>query len=109
MYPYIMSCIDINECVSDTHNCHMNANCTNTNGSFTCACNKGFTGNGVNCTGTQKLGILQRFAMMKVKKSPFCLWDSKLFRIMALCHKLFASIAGGYVHTIDTLILTQMS
>ena len=42
---------DINECESDdSNNCHENANCTNTEGSYTCSCNPGYTGNGVNCT-----------------------------------------------------------
>ncbi|CAH1243137.1 FGFR3 [Branchiostoma lanceolatum] len=38
------------ECAVDTDNCHAQATCTNTAGSFTCACNAGFTGNGVQCT-----------------------------------------------------------
>ena len=42
---------DINECILGTHNCHANAACSNTDGSFTCACNSGYTGNGVTCTG----------------------------------------------------------
>ena len=42
--------VDVNECVTDTDNCDANATCTNTTGAFTCACNDGFTGNGVTCT-----------------------------------------------------------
>ena len=41
---------DINECDNDDDNCSENANCTNTEGSFTCSCNPGYTGDGVNCT-----------------------------------------------------------
>jgi hypothetical protein len=41
----------VDECGSDTHNCHDNATCTNTEGSFTCACKNGFSGNGIICEG----------------------------------------------------------
>ena len=42
---------DIDECERDnTTNCHENAQCTNTEGSFNCSCNPGYTGDGVNCT-----------------------------------------------------------
>jgi len=43
--------IDLNECTLGTHNCHTQATCTNTIGSFTCKCNSGYSGNGVSCTG----------------------------------------------------------
>ncbi len=42
---------DINECLANTNNCDGNATCSNTPGSFTCACNTGFTGDGTECTG----------------------------------------------------------
>ena len=43
---------DINECVDNIHNCHTDAICNNTNGSFYCTCHNGYSGNGVNCSGT---------------------------------------------------------
>ena len=42
--------IDINECEMEIDNCHENATCNNTFGSFECTCNAGFEGDGVNCT-----------------------------------------------------------
>ena len=41
---------DIDECATVIDNCHENASCNNTFGSFECACNVGFDGDGVNCT-----------------------------------------------------------
>ena len=49
--PIVFNCADIDECESDDlNNCHENAQCTNTEGSFTCSCNPGYTGDGVTCT-----------------------------------------------------------
>ena len=59
-----MNCVlflhaDVDECESDAfNNCHENAQCTNTEGSFTCSCNPGYTGDGVNCT--SKLVIVEK-------------------------------------------------
>ena len=52
-YILIALCIlaDVNECTANTHNCHPNADCTNTNGGFTCACKSGFSGSGTSCDG----------------------------------------------------------
>ena len=41
--------LDINEC--DDKPCSDSATCTNTEGSYTCECKKGFTGDGVTCHG----------------------------------------------------------
>ncbi|XP_072043779.1 uncharacterized protein [Amphiura filiformis] len=40
----------INDCTLSTDNCDTNASCTNTNGSFICTCNAGYSGDGVTCT-----------------------------------------------------------
>lgn len=40
---------DIDECSLTVHNCHADAQCTNTVGTFDCSCNAGFEGNGVTC------------------------------------------------------------
>jgi len=46
--------IDIDECNAGTDNCAEGATCMDTDGSFTCTCNAGYTGDGVNCN--SKLG-----------------------------------------------------
>ncbi|XP_046857891.1 neurogenic locus notch homolog protein 1-like isoform X2 [Xenia sp. Carnegie-2017] len=40
---------DIDECALSTDNCHTKAICTNNNGSFSCKCNSGYSGNGIIC------------------------------------------------------------
>ena len=42
--------LDIDEC-SGTNDCDSNAQCTDTDGSYTCMCNDGYTGNGTSCDG----------------------------------------------------------
>ena len=43
---------DIDECASDAlNNCHHNATCTDTDGSYTCTCKSGSTGDGIICRG----------------------------------------------------------
>jgi hypothetical protein len=40
---------DIDECATNTHNCSVNATCTDTEGSYTCSCKAGYHGNGMVC------------------------------------------------------------
>ena len=42
---------DVDECSSEEHPCDYNANCTNSDGSFSCTCQLGYTGNGLTCEG----------------------------------------------------------
>merc|ERR1712136_553253 len=42
----INNCTDIDECATATDGCVNNATCTNNEGSYTCACNDGFIGDG---------------------------------------------------------------
>ena len=45
-----MLSIDVDECINGVHMCHENATCSNTNGSYTCHCISGWSGDGINCT-----------------------------------------------------------
>jgi len=42
-------CSDINECATNNGACSVNATCTNTLGSHSCACNPGYSGDGITC------------------------------------------------------------
>ena len=43
---------DIDECDSNTNKCDVNADCTDTQGSYSCSCRSGFMGDGINCAST---------------------------------------------------------
>ena len=47
----IISITDMDECSLSLHSCDLNADCTNTLGSFSCACRAGYEGNGQSCQG----------------------------------------------------------
>ena len=55
-FHYIMCCfsisnlVDTDEC-STLSPCHANATCNNTEGSYTCSCDNGFSGDGILCNG----------------------------------------------------------
>ena len=51
------TCVDIDECDENkpTHNCATTATCMDTDGSFDCECNPGFSGNGVTCDGKKSI------------------------------------------------------
>ena len=48
--------VDIDEC-SLSHGCDSSATCQNTDGSYSCSCLNGYTGNGITCRGTLGIGI----------------------------------------------------
>ena len=48
-YGYSPDFSDIDECQLEIDNCHMNATCMNTYGSFSCSCDVNFFGDGIIC------------------------------------------------------------
>ena len=57
----ILFSTDINECISGSAVCHDNATCTNTDGSYECTCDTGFSGDGFNCTSEETLNSSSLF------------------------------------------------
>ena len=57
--------LDIDECSGD-NDCHDDANCTDTVGSYICSCNEGYTGNGINCDGKSFVIVLEVRELLNV-------------------------------------------
>ena len=55
-----LTLLDIDECSKGSHDCDINANCTNTNGSYSCTCKEGYTGKGESCQGKIRLDFEKR-------------------------------------------------
>ena len=53
LFPFVT--LDIDECSLNGHDCHANATCSDIDGSYTCSCNVGYSGNGTFCTGKLNL------------------------------------------------------
>ena len=49
--------LDIDECGASSPVCDINANCSNTRGSYICTCRAGYTGDGKTCQGRIKVDL----------------------------------------------------
>ena len=49
---------DADECDTGNHVCHVQALCNNTNGSYTCQCGQGWSGDGNTCQGKRKVNFI---------------------------------------------------
>lgn len=58
--------LDIDECILLKDNCDSNAKCMNSEGSFTCTCKKGYSGNGVTCKGKIKFVFVRKCKMSTI-------------------------------------------
>ena len=50
-FPTLLVSPGIDECSAGSYVCDINANCTNTDDSYICACKEGYTGDGHSCQG----------------------------------------------------------
>ena len=64
---YEIHSTDIDECILGVANCSENANCSDLQGSYTCTCNTGFSGDGTNCSGKSFIALhgLERIASIR--------------------------------------------
>ena len=66
--PCILFLLDINECLNSS--CHFNATCMNIDGSYTCTCISGYSGNGSVCTGMYGI-CLSIICILTMEPMPF--------------------------------------
>ena len=73
-FPALMI-LDINECL--TSPCHPNATCNNTDGSYICSCDMGYSGDGFNCTGMVTFDVLTAGGLAPLQSQDFfnCSWQ----------------------------------
>ncbi len=79
-------CVDIDECAEKLDVCDSNAECSDTDGSYTCACNAGYTGDGLTCQQTQAW-----FVCSKQKKGE---WKEGYFFHSLVLHFLLLLLAA---------------
>ena len=73
----ILLLTDIDECDGDTLNaCSPNATCANTNGSYTCTCDTGYTGDGFSCSGMYQCVIVANLSRGKNGTITDTFWDN---------------------------------
>ena len=65
---------DIKNCENDD-GCHDNATCSDDNGSYTCVCKNGFTGDGFNCTGNKSRYHFDNSCYTKALERVFLIWN----------------------------------
>ena len=54
IYKLCIQILDIDECSTEPSPCDQNADCTNSDGSYSCTCKPGFAGNGTACEGRKE-------------------------------------------------------
>jgi hypothetical protein len=110
------ACVDVDECDSDPCAGGGRSTCTNQRGSYTCACNSGWVGDGVTCTdvdecagaagvrncGAHSLCINTAGSYNCTCAAGWCVaYISLVFRVALLnLHRLASALFGGSLRTL---------
>lgn len=79
----------MNECEFHMDNCHENATCNDTIGSFNCTCNTGFEGDGVNCDSESDFVLRKVNEEKKSLAYTYITWNTVLVYIDISCLSLY--------------------
>lgn len=84
--------VDIDECPNNP--CHLSATCINTVGSYMCACDLGYSGDGFSCSGMKNIFLI------KIKKRVILQFNNALTwyttgNFRAICAYIFLSILSA--------------
>ena len=66
---------DLDECTTNSFDCQPNAACQNIEGSYTCGCKSGYTGNGKICNGDKLMMIIQKNCKIKFSFASTWKWN----------------------------------
>ena len=77
--------LDIDECQMELHECAENATCSDTEGSYECTCDPGFTGDGFNCT-SMYIYIVRYYFSLALFGTPKLLLFQMLTSALVLNH-----------------------
>lgn len=75
-------CVDVNECTAGNHMCSPDAQCINQEGSHTCQCRAGFSGDGRLCE-SNRICFVINYRILKLQL-PYCGNISKSIKFLLL-------------------------
>ena len=106
---------DINECELDIDNCDQHATCTNTEGSYSCACSAGWTGDGFTCEGIKNMFRVSFRSILNtspwpLNKNSFLLQISTNANLVLITvmNKQLALILKDHTHVLVTPVGQEM-
>lgn len=99
---------DFDECLASNNSCSPFSLCNNTDGSYTCSCNDGYSGNGTVCIGESICRKYNRTMHMLTK----VLWDQTKTNVQErqspAMHRLCATILRGHIHVPVILVTVAL-